>query len=163
MVIKTAVSKTHLLKLLAVFLLSSVLLSACAAKTDEQKIDDRIHTFVKSYNTGDMNGVIACLDERSRNTYQAVSNLSIELGFEGLSAGLSVSDLFAIAVGAVSEDDNELLRIEIVNIDISSANKAKVNAEICFQSISGEQRQPIIISMVHEGSDWYISDMKDKR
>lgn len=157
------VSKTQLLKLMAVFLLSTVLLSACAAKTDEQKIDDRIHTFVKSYNAGDMKGVIACLDERSRNMYQAISNLSIELGIDGLSAGLSLSDLFAIAAGAISEDDDELLRIEIVNIDISSATKAKVTAEICFQSIAGEQRQPIIISMVHEGSDWYIGDMKDER
>ena len=52
-----------------------VICSGCLGKSDEELIRDRMNTFLTAYNSGDLQGVLQCMDAKTRNTYQSALNI----------------------------------------------------------------------------------------
>lgn len=74
-------------------------------KTDEDMITDRINAFATAYNEGDLDGVMATFDAKTRNTYEAAFKLMEGINFGGSMGGMSISGnldfsaLFGLSVG----------------------------------------------------------------
>lgn len=142
---------------LTVLLLFS-LLASCnpKPKTNEELIKERIETFLTAYNTGDMDTVLACLETKTRNTFQATLNL---LG--GLAGGLTgvdvdMSDLFSLGIAT---SDGDFMELEITDINITDETNATVTTQM---DLAGTGTQTIYFVMVYENDGWYIQDMTDR-
>ena len=73
--------------LLAAVCMLIVICSGCLGKSDEELIRDRMNTFLTAYNSGDLQGVLQCMDAKTRNTYQSalnIGNVLIPRGVSGL-------------------------------------------------------------------------------
>lgn len=122
-------------------------------KSDEQKIEDRMNDFLKSYNAGDMNGVLDSFDAKTRNTYKAAMNVGNSLiGLTGF--GIDMSDMFSLGI-ALSEGD--ALQFDDMQITIVSDTKATVRVTFRYQNIQESYTQKAKFTLVKEDNDWYIN------
>ena len=112
-------------RLLCLLMMIALLLSFVACgddkdkseqKTDADLIEERIDAFLSAYNSGDMDGVIACMDKKSGNELRAAMNVIGALGGALLGVNLSLSDLFSLGIG-MSDDD--YMKLEISKIEIN--------------------------------------------
>lgn len=126
-------------------------------KTDEQLIEERIERFAEVYNNGDYDGVLECLDTKTRNTVSAMMNVGAAiLGEFGFDMGISLSDLFSLGVGLIGDD--EILTFDIHSIDVQSANLAVV--EVTMKSAVGNLSEAAVFTMRKEDDDWYIRNLE---
>ncbi len=125
-------------------------------KSDNELIEERVEAFLTAYNAGDMDTVLECLDAKKRNALEAM--LNIFGGLAGSYAGFDINmkDLFSLGVN-ISEDD--VMKLEITDIKISSKKKAIAKAEMELYGKS----EFVYFVLVYEENDWYISDMTDKK
>ncbi len=129
-------------------------------KSDEDLIRDRINAFLKAYNSGDISAVLDCMDAKTRNEYSAIVNIgSALLGKSGL-GGVSVSDLFALGVGGMSEGD--ILSVSNEEIELIDSQNARVNVEMSYKDKVSQMNSGAVFTMVKEGDDWFIKDFKEK-
>lgn len=147
---------------LCLCLLSTVLCSCdllSKPKSDEQLIDERIDQFLRAFNTGDFEGVLACMDAKSRRAAQSAINIG-----EGILdmldyGGIKLADLFGLSVG-LSEND------EVVGIQIYSAEIGETTATLLahmtyrqtFMGASQSYKEDWKIEMLKEEGDWFIHD-----
>lgn len=124
-----------------------------AGKTDQALIYDRMEAFLKAYNSGDMKGVLACLDAKTRNTYQATLNIGDELiGLTGFNVG--ISDMFSLGVGLTSDD---VMKLNNLKISFQSDTQATVRAIMHYRDLEQEYSENISFNLVKEDGDWYIN------
>ncbi len=123
--------------------------------TDEELIAERIDTFLTAYNSGDMEGVLGCLDAKTRNAFQAMMNLLGGIAGAGAGFNIDLSDLFSLGVSMTSDDFMKLEITEINVIDSSSTIATTV------MNLMGSGTQTIYFEMVYENDGWYIHDMTD--
>ncbi len=126
--------------------------------SDTEMIENRIQLFLDAYNSGDMDGVLDCMDKKTKNLIE--SSMGITDGIlNGLSGmDINMSEIFGLSVGMVSNGD--LLNIDDVNINIGSDNAATVSAILTYEDkYSGASSETVTFDMVKENDDWYISDM----
>lgn len=123
--------------------------------TNEELIRERIETFLQAYNTGDFDGVLECLDAKTRNVFEAW--LNILGGIAGSYTGIDVdlSDLFTLGI---STSKGDFMGLEINSISISDNKNAVANTTM---TMSG-QTMTIYFKMIYENGGWYINDMTDK-
>lgn len=118
-------------------------------KSDEEKIKDRLDQFVASYNNGDFEGILECIEPARRKQYEAATNLMGGIGSSLIGFNFSVSDL--VGLGAMLMPEEARLSFEITRISILDGGRATVY--IC--NADGEGK----ISMVKYGRDWYLADI----
>ena len=89
---------------LAVLMLLTAM-TACARKSDEQLIRERIESFVVAFNAADFEALAECLDTRNRNTLQSVFSVADSVGgalfknITGVGLDISLNDIFGLAMG----------------------------------------------------------------
>lgn len=111
----------RVLSIVMVVCIMMISLTACfAAKSDEELISDRIDSFMKAYNSGDMDGVLDSLSAKTRNTLSSILSIGNSLIGNLTGIGLSLSDMFGLGVGLQAGD---LLTISDVTVDIQSEKK----------------------------------------
>jgi len=125
--------------------------------TDTEMITERIETFLKAYNSGDMDKVLKCLDAKTRNAFQAMLNLLGGLAGSAAGFNIDLSDLFSLGVSTVSGDFMEL---EIADIKVIEKSTATVTTTM---DLTGMGMMTIYFEMVYEDGGWYIHDMTDRK
>lgn len=141
-------------------------------RTDEEKITDRVNDFITAYNTGDMEEVIACFDATSRNMLEAMMGIGEGLFSEFAGVDISMSDMFALGVGFMSEDPLSMVINDItitsdttalVTIDATITISSEFVDQDVFESegIPTEQSETLTLPMVKEDDDWYIDTKGD--
>ena len=127
--------------------------------SDQTLIKRRIKSFCKAYNAGDMNGVLDCLDQRTRNACKATLDIVNAVVSEKTGIDIDLTDLFSISVGAISDED--LLRVGKIKTVAISEDSAQINAIMAFYSNikSANSKEKVQILMKKEGSDWFIRDI----
>ncbi|MBO5317081.1 MAG: hypothetical protein J6A74_01400 [Oscillospiraceae bacterium] len=129
------------------------ILTACGVKSDRELIQDRVDVFLSAYNAGDMEETLECFDAKTRNTYKSAMNVGNALiGMTGLNIGLG--DIFGLGVGLLS--DEEMLRLEEMEIEILSDTEAVVSAKLYFESYEESSVKDICLTLVKENGDWYF-------
>ena len=131
-----------LLSLLLVLMMSITALVGCLGEeeppkpTDTELITERVETFVEAYNDGDMNAVLACLDAKTRNAFQAL--LNVAGGIAGSVTGVSIDlkDLFALGVSTTSGD---FMDLKISSISIKNDKNATVTTTMNLAE-TGDQK-----------------------
>lgn len=112
-----------------------------------------MNNFLAAYNSGDMDKVLECLDSKTRNTYTAAMNITGGLigltGFE-----VSISDLFGLGVGIMS--DGDVLKLEQMDITIQSDTKATVSTTMHYKDYETSYSETVKFTLVKEDGDWYI-------
>ncbi len=125
--------------------------------TDEQLIEARIDDFAGAYNNGDYDGVLECLDTKTRNTFNAMMNVGEAiLGGFGLDMGIGLSDLFSLGIGMIPDD--EALTFAIHTIEVNDDNTATVNVNV--KSAVGGFTEEGRFTMKKEDGDWYIRNLE---
>lgn len=160
------------ISILLILALTCTLLAGCGLiepVTDEDLIRERIDTFCKCYNNGDLDGAVDCLCAKTRNTAKGALKLAEglggalfgELGLPDL--GLSMSDLFGLGVGVMGEDD--LLNIRITNIKITGDTAVvtgvmdmNYDLDVGDEHVKGPTNEAVTIKLVKEDGDWYIKE-----
>ena len=124
-------------------------------KTDEQLIRERIDTFLEAYNDGDMEEVLACLDEKTSNTFNALLNVmgGIAGGLTGVD--IDLRDLFSLGV-AIKEGD--FITLSVSEIKITSPSAVATTTTTLLGGT-----HTIYFVMTYENDGWYISNMTDKK
>ena len=126
--------------------------------SDEEMIENRIDRFLRSYNTGDLEGVLSCMDAKTRKAFQSAINIG--QGIAGMlgAGGISLSDLFGLSVG-MSEND-ELLGVEIYSIKIENES-ADVIVKMTYAYNGGATHEEnALFEMLKEDDDWFIRDFR---
>ena len=154
-------------------------LASCSMfqKSDEELIAERVGAFLNAYNNGDMDGVLACMDDKTRNMMKASMNVAGGI-FGGLTGfNFNTSDLFALGMGIW---DDGALFLNITDINILDKENAVVTTEVDLEKtmeavenqfgqwidvssieMLNEYTIEIYFTMVYENDGWYISDMSD--
>lgn len=144
-------------KAAALFVLMSFIMAmvcGCSLKSDEEMIEDRMNSFLRAYNSGDMQQVLESLDAQTKSKYQSVMNLgNAVIGLTGF--GISISDLFGLGVGL---SGGTVLELEDMEIKIVSDAKAYVTATMNYQGIQESYSQSIKFTLVKEYDDWFIRE-----
>ncbi|MBQ8567194.1 MAG: InlB B-repeat-containing protein [Clostridia bacterium] len=143
------------LLLILVLLIATTMLISCGEerKNNNELIEERINLFLTSYNDGDMDAVMSCLDAKSRNALQAIMNIFGDItGFE-----IDLSDLFSLGIATSSGD---FMKLDIININIKDSKNAVVTTKMDLGYTKGTI---VYFIMVYENEGWYISDMTDKK
>lgn len=139
--------------MLLILALFAFIFCGCESKSDEMMIADRMNTFLKAYNTGDLEGALACLDAKTRNTYQAALNVGNQLiGLTGFSA--DISDLFSLGIGLSGTEC--ALMLENLTITGKSDTQAVVSATLTYQDGQSSYGEEVSFTLVKEDGDWYI-------
>lgn len=125
--------------------------------TDEDRIEQRIETFLTAYNEGDMEVVLQCLDAKTRNAFQAMLNILGGLAGSQLGFDISLSDLFSLGVNTTSGD---FMGLNILSMNIVEGQSAVVTTSM---TLHGSGTQTIYFEMTYEHGDWFIHDMTDTR
>ena len=125
-------------------------------KTDEEKIEERLNTFVNSYSIGDLNGCISCFDAKGRNAYKGIGNLGSliggKIGVFGFNlGGDNISSLFSL--GVATQDVK--IELKIKSIDIESENTADVMTYVTYSDKWIEHSEELPLKMVKENVAWY--------
>ena len=132
-----------------------VICSGCLGKSDEELIRDRMNAFLTAYNSGDLQGVLHCMDAKTRNTYQSALNIgNVLVGLSGVSIGLE--DLFGLGVGLMTEGD--LLEFENMEISIRSDTKATVTVTMSYNEPGASYSEDVRFTLVKENGDWFIKN-----
>ncbi len=143
--------------LIALVLVLSMLLTGCfgSKKSDEELIESRINTFIKGYNSGNMNSVLKNLDAKTRNELKAAMNITQDM----FDMKVDISDLFSLGVGLFSDGDT--LEIDILSVEKQSEKEATAYARISYKDSFTDESDDVMFELVKEGKSWYISDLKD--
>ncbi len=131
-------------------------------KTDEEMIKSRVESFFEEYNAGDMEGVLECMDSKTKNTYESATNMIDALiGKTGYS--INLSDMFGFSVGVISEGN--LFEVGDMNITLTSDETADVSTVLSYsdKTDKGNSEEKVIISMKKEKSDWFIEDIESEK
>ena len=120
--------------------------------TDEELIEARIIVFCDSYNDGDWEGVLECLDAKSRNTIEGTLNL-----VGGILGGISMSDLFGMSVGFISEGD--LLEVEVSEVKLVSDTSAIATVKMKYEDKYSSTSEILYFVMLYEDGGLYIQNM----
>lgn len=139
-----------------------ILLPACNMfKSDTDKIKDRAQCFVTAYNAGDIDGIIDCLDSKTRITLKSALGLSNAILGNLIDIDVSLQDIFGVGIGLTEDDmmtDFELNEV-IINSDTATAEVSFVYSD---EFNSGEKKnEKGIFYFKKENNDWYISDLKE--
>ncbi len=154
--------KKVLLKILSAvlsILMFLTITTSCKNKySDEDLIIECIEKFIDAYNDGDMDRVLECLDAKSRNAMKAM--LDLMGGIAGSYAGFEIDlkDLFSLGISTVSDD---FIEIEIIAIEIHSDDEAVVTTHMNLTDTI--ENEKIFFIMTYEDSNWYISDISEKK
>ncbi len=146
-----APKKKPIKKLFAILLAVCVVIISCLFifnRSDEDKILDRLNDFATAYSEGDADGLIDCLDKRSKNQVEGM------LGIGGSLLGIDIEDIFGFSVGAT--DDG--MTIEVLNITFINENTAEVEVNLIYdQSFPySSNKDHETFDMIKENNDWYI-------
>ncbi len=125
--------------------------------TNEELIIERVELFLTSYNDGDMDTVLSCLDAKTRNSFQAMLNLIGGIAGSLTGINIDLSDLFSLGVNTTSGD---FMQLKISNINIIDNENATVTTTM---NLAGAGWQIIYFIMVYENGGWYIHDMNDRK
>lgn len=143
-------------RFLSVLFVVIMVLSCCIACTatnektlspDEEKISQRIEIFLTSYNDGDTDRAISCLDAEKQAMWNLLS------GFVG---GMTDGEMDLSDVVSITSE--EFTKFEITDIDITDSLNA-----IAATALTGAKTQTVYFIMVYENNDWYIHDTTDKK
>ena len=115
-------------------------------KSDENKIRERLDTFVTAYNHGDFEGILECIEPVRRKQYEAATNIMGGVGSGLLGFNFSISDLMGL--GAMLMPEEEKVSLEITRISVLDGGKA-----IVYIRDSGSEGE---LSLIKVGSDWYL-------
>lgn len=157
-------------KILSVFLAVLLIFSfvACQKKdtrTDEQKIRDRINTFVEEYNSGNVEEMFSCMDKRQRKLfetiYSIVGGLFKLIPYVGNT--IDFADIYSLSFTVT---DGEILELEIIEIIMVDEENATVVAKMGYNIGYGgftavDETAEVYLPMVKENDDWYIHDLTD--
>lgn len=149
-----------------VLLLCFFSLFACSApKSDEELIESKINQFLKAYNSGDMDAVLECLAARTKNQVSSAMKIAQAIGgavpkVGGILGKISISDLFGVSVGMVSDDD--ILTISDTTINIVSDTKATVDVVLGYKDKLSDTQGKAFFTMVKEDNDWFIKNLEGK-
>ena len=146
----------HISSILIICFIFTSVVGCSLIKTDSEKIEERINEFSSAYNSGDFDGVLDCLDSKTRNTLRAT--LNITQGITGMK--FNISDLFSVSVGVMSE--NDILNLKILKINITDKENATVNATMNYKDKIQQQSNNVVFTMVKEKGNWYIKDLENK-
>ena len=142
--------------LLSAFLCSCNLFST--PLSDEEMIENRIDQFLRCYNTGDLEGILKCLDVKTRKGIESAINISEGLaGMLGV-GGISFSDLFGYGVG-ISESD-ELLGVEIYSMEIDEKSADVIVKMSYALTDNAKHEENALFEMRKENGDWFIHDFR---
>ncbi len=137
----------------------SLLTSCFYFKSDEELIESRIDRFLDAYNSGDMDEVLECLDSKTKNTFKASAAFGNALigktGFD-----YTLSDLFSLSIGVVSEDD--ILTVSDISISMVSDDKATVDVTLSYKDKLSDIQEKAVFTMVKEDGDWFIKNLENK-
>ena len=145
-----------LLTVTFVLLLSTLTSCFLKPKTDEELIYERIDEFLTSYNSGDFEGVLNCLDAKTRNATKAMTNLMGSFGGSLLGVDIDLADLFGLGAGLAGGD---MMNVQITELIITSETTAQVHAVMTMKLYDQQQTQTIIFGMVKENKGWFIQNM----
>jgi hypothetical protein len=130
-------------------------------KSDEDMIRERIDDFLFALNTGDMEGVFGCMDAKSRNTYEAMLNISEGIMGSLIGFDIPMADLFALTLGTSSGD---FASAQVVSIEITSETTAVVTLNMNMSDDRmdlNESVENVPVQMIKEQGDWYIFAQAD--
>ncbi|MGN1432725.1 MAG: hypothetical protein ACI4XI_03385 [Ruminococcus sp.] len=143
------------------FLIIVLLLPACNMfKSDTDMIKERINKFVISYNSGDIEGVIDCLDSKKRTTYKSALGIGNALLNGLIDIDISLQDIFGIGMGLTENDSITIEKYNNINI---SSDSATVDISLIYtDEIDGDRsNEKGVFYLIKENDDWFISDLKD--
>lgn len=127
---------------------------ACSKpKSDEELITARIDKFVKSYNSGDMDEVLECLDAKTQNAFKASMNIGNML-ISKTGYSVDISDLFGLSSGSLTLTDR------IINME--SDTKATVYVTVRYEDKYSNTQEEAFFTMVKEDDDWFINNFESK-
>ena len=72
--------------------------------------------------------------------------------------GVSLSDMFGLSVGTMSDDD--ILKIKDLTITIDSETTATAEGVMSYNDKMASKTDKVTFKMVKEDGDWFIKDMK---
>lgn len=128
-------------------------------RSDEEQIQFRIEKFLRAYNSGDTEGILECMDQKTRNGLQASVNVANALaGMTGFK--LDFSDLFSMGVWQMSEGD--ILEISDVVIEVTGEDRARVDVTLSYDDRVSEMEDEAFFTMVKEDGDWFIENLESK-
>ncbi len=155
--------KKTFIRIIALAVVSSLLVfsfCSCDSRTDEEKIFDRITEFAECYNAGDLDGVTACLDKKTKNVVETSLKLvdSFMGGIMGELMGgfmddISLSDLFGLT-GLLGD---EIMKFSDVSIEMESPKSAIVTCTMDMSVMDESVSEFVEFKAVKEGNDWFIS------
>ncbi|MBQ2933855.1 MAG: hypothetical protein IJE02_04525 [Clostridia bacterium] len=144
-----------IISVVTIIILLVILMTGCNFfKSDEQLIEERIEAFLDAYNSGDLDGVLECLDSRTRTTIESAIGIT-----EAFTGGVEVSDVFGISIGTMSEGD--ILTVDIQEIKIND-ERATVEVLASYKDAAAGFSEPAVFTMKKEDRDWYIKNFEDK-
>ena len=150
---------TKLMAVILVLTLTMTLLMGCDSflKSDEDLIRDRLDEFISACNSGDLDGMLDCLDKSSRKTYSAMFSIGNSLlgGLTGIE--IDVRDLMAVIFGLSPQDFFEM---EIQDISLDSDETATATVSLSFtdpQTGEKVREDGLKLPMIKENRDWYIN------
>lgn len=129
------------------------LLTGCTPKSDDELIESRVREFVSAYNSGDLDGVIACMDTSSRTFLKGAAGLLGVVTETDTSEFLT--DLFGVSATVVS-DGEDLLTILSIDINFDSQEQADVRVSIRYRDYQQQVEDILQLDMVKEKGNWYI-------
>lgn len=150
---------------LAVLMLLTAM-TACARKSDEQLIRERIESFVVAFNAADFEALAECLDTRNRNTLQSVFSFADSVGgalfknITGVGLDISLNDIFGLAMGYAG--DVTLIEIDVNEISVESDKKATASVTMTSDIDPNPFENVEALILVKEKNDWFIKDIKLK-
>ena len=149
---------------LLLFVATLLCLPSCEKKkSDEELIRERIEVFCTTYNDGDFEGVVNCLDNKTRNTIKKTAEFADGLisifGDKTVDSFQLFSALWGVSIGVISEDD--YMTVEILAVDVTSEKKAVVTTEMAFSDTT--TAEIAYFKMVREEDGWYIGDITEEK
>lgn len=134
-------------------------------KSDEDLIKERIDEFIEAYNNGDMDAVMECFDPKTRSAMEATMGIGDALfgSYTGLDIGLG--DMFGLSAGI---NEGDLMTLKDIQFTVpDGAEAVTVNANMTMNvSVMGRSQSmdsPVVINMVKDDGDWYISTFYGKQ
>ncbi len=127
-------------------------LCACAPKSDEELIRDRIDSFMSDYNDGDLDEALENLTTKTKTATQAILSMAESFG-SMLGMEISLSDMFTLGI-AITGDDT--LKVTIDSVTIEDETNATADGKL---SLGGIEEYDIRFVMLKEDGDWYIDNM----
>ncbi len=134
-------------------------------KSDETLILERITDFEEDYNQGDYEAVLEHFEKTIRGAYGALNDsLKLSSSFKLFDKGdtklglsLTISDLFSMGTAFAMGDG---LHFEVESVKISGS-KAYARTILHDRTNADEKTFEITVTLVKEGTKWYISDISD--